>query len=404
MNALFLLACALLDLPIQSHRQPAGHDLAALRAEGPAALERLLRSFDTLDPGAEKDSLELVIDAVAAQRYATFSRLYWYTDLEAAEAAARASGKPILSLRMLGRLDEDLSCANSRLFRVVLYANADLSRFLRENFVLHWSSERPAPRLTIDFGDGRRIVTTVAGNSAHYVLDQDGRPLDVLPGLYSPIAFRRELEADLPLAQDSPRLGDDERAARMKEHHLGRERWSQELWAASGDPVPVQLPLWSDILQSERVSRGKAAMEMTAVLGAGLGGARRDPVYGGASASTLLFVRRLDEARLDAASRALLLRLAPTDWGREPRPLEGEALAREITGLEALVAADTEANELSRHVRIHRWLASAGGLPDFATLNERVYRELFLAPEDDPWLGLSSPGIFTALPGDGATR
>ena len=30
-----------------------------------------------------------------------------------------------------------------------------------------------------------------------------------------------------------------------------------------------------------------------------------------------------------------------------------------------------------------------------------VYTELFLTPANDPWLGMATPGIFTALPGDG---
>src|SRR5690349_11803443 len=110
MNLLVLLALAL----FQGHRTPAGEDVAGLRAEGPAALDRLLARYGARPGGPEKEDLERTIDAVAAQRYATFSRLYWYTDLAAAEAAARASGRPILSLRMLGRLDEDYSCANSR--------------------------------------------------------------------------------------------------------------------------------------------------------------------------------------------------------------------------------------------------------------------------------------------------
>ena len=58
---------------------------------------------------------------------------------------------------MLGRLDEDLSCANSRVFRATLYANQEVSAFLRERFILFWSSERPVPRVTIDYGDGRKL-------------------------------------------------------------------------------------------------------------------------------------------------------------------------------------------------------------------------------------------------------
>ena len=72
---------------------------------------------------------------------------------------------------MLGRLEECLSCANSRIFRETLYANTQLSQWLRDRFILMWSTERPVPKVTIDFGDGRTIQTTTTGNSAHFIRD-----------------------------------------------------------------------------------------------------------------------------------------------------------------------------------------------------------------------------------------
>jgi len=359
-------------------------------------LERLLLRYDALPEGAEKDDLARTIDSVAAQRYATFSRLYWYTDLESAKAAARASGRPILSLRMLGRLDEDLSCANSRLFRVVLYANRELSGFLRENFVLHWSSERPAPHVTIDFGDGRRIETTIAGNSAHYVLDADARPLDVLPGLYSPVAFRRELEADLQLARESPALGDAERGMRVRRYH--EDRGNSYL---PGEPVKAfPVPAWRGLMGAEHLTVAKAAIEIPTVVRAGLDSLR----YAGLMDVGNLYVRRLDEARLDESSRALVRKLQPTDWAREPRPLATDALASEEAILEAIVAADTEQNEMSLHAYVHGWFRDSTDLPGWEELNARVYRELFRTPADDPWLGFSTPLVFTGLPRDGIVK
>src|SRR5690348_758379 len=127
-----------------------GHrpDLAALRARGPAGLAELLARYDRASP-AERDALADDVDAVAAQRYATVSRLYWFTELDRAEAEAHRTHRPILALRMLGDLRKDLSCANSRLFRVTLYANTEVSAFLRSHFVLYWSSERAVPTVTI---------------------------------------------------------------------------------------------------------------------------------------------------------------------------------------------------------------------------------------------------------------
>src|SRR5262245_24965907 len=92
-------------------------------------------------------------------------------------------GRPILQLRLLGRFDEEMSCANSRFFRTTLYPDATVSRLLAERFTLCWHSVRPVPKVTIDFGDGRTLERTLTGNSAHLVLDARGRPVDALPGL-----------------------------------------------------------------------------------------------------------------------------------------------------------------------------------------------------------------------------
>ena len=97
---------------------------------------------------AEVARLREAIDAEGGQKYAWKSRLFWHTDIEEARAEARQRQVPIISLRLLGRLTDDLSCANSRFFRTALYANREVSRTLRERFVLHWSSERPVPVLT----------------------------------------------------------------------------------------------------------------------------------------------------------------------------------------------------------------------------------------------------------------
>src|SRR4051812_42747037 len=127
--------------------------LDALLSSAPALLERMRNGTVPLEE-TEAAAFRLAIDKVAAQRDAHASGLYWYTDLTAAKAAAVASGRFILSLRLLGNLSDEYSCANSRFFRTVLYANSGVSRYLRENYILHWQSVRPAPVVTIDMGDG----------------------------------------------------------------------------------------------------------------------------------------------------------------------------------------------------------------------------------------------------------
>ena len=101
--------------------------LPAGSVTGRDELDTLLVHYGREADGPVRDRLAARIDQIAHQKYATVSRLYWYVNLESAKAAAREQGRPILHLRMLGSLEEDLSCANSRLFRATLYANQDLS-------------------------------------------------------------------------------------------------------------------------------------------------------------------------------------------------------------------------------------------------------------------------------------
>ena len=130
---------------------------ARLRAKGPAGIQALLDLAASDPEAARSPAFSATLDAVCAQHDCAASHLYWYTDLTAARAEAERTGKPILSLRLLGRLDEELSCANSRFFRAVLYPDPQVASLLRDHFVLHWESVRPVPKVTVDFGDGRRL-------------------------------------------------------------------------------------------------------------------------------------------------------------------------------------------------------------------------------------------------------
>jgi hypothetical protein len=368
-------------------------DAVALEQGGEEGLAALLAQYDSLPEGAERERASDRIDALAGQRYAAWARLYWYRDLEAAKEQARKLSKPILSLRMLGRLDEDLSCANSRFFRVVLYANQDVSAFLRDNFVLHWSSERPVPKVTIDMGDGRRIETTLAGNSAHYVLDSDGRAIDVLPGLYSPAAFVRALSEVLPLATLSPRLSDADRLSFVREHFARSAEAAALAWSTA--PMSAaDLPAGGGpaIATAERLTISKREVEK--------------PIVDALSNLSLpsdapIAVRRVFDARLDANSQRLLAHLQPLDWmhDREPLPPRGiEALVRTF---ESAIARDTQVNELVLRPQARAVFFRDGALSSLAAINERIYAEVFKTPATDPWLGLSNPLVFSALPRDG---
>ncbi len=382
-------------------------EIAALRAEGPAALERMLQAYDTAS-GSHREQLAKEIDRVAAQRYASVSRLFWYTDMESARAASRASGKPILSLRMLGRLDEDRSCANSRFFRVALYANAELSAWLKDSFVLHWSSERAVPKLTIDYGDGRLVETTIAGNSAHYVLDAEGRVLDILPGLVTPKAFRAELQPAIHLAETVTAAKDEDARDRLIiEHHARRLAAIERSWGAFAPPTPG-LP--TTLAGTQRLTVTKALVELPVVQAARLGPfdvPQASPLWPQIGAS-LLAARGLEPSPddvLDAQSARLVDALAPIDWSTN-EPLSEDGLRALRAAFASTIVADTGLNLTRLRLQIHRELWRRMTVRDdrsFGAINEWLYRDVFLTPADDHWLGVATPSTFTGLPHDGVT-
>lgn len=380
--------------------------VARLRAEGQAGLDALLAEHkDVLDRGT-KDPLwprvTKAIDKVAAQKDAFASRLYWYTDLEQAKAAARASGRPILSLHLLGRLDEDLSCANSRFFRTSLYADPKVSALLRENFVLHWESERPAPKITIDFGDGRKLERTVTGNSVHYVLDADGRPVDAIPGLAGAGMFRAELSEDAELEHSLRGLAPAERAARLSKHHALKRAVLNEEWpafmvdATPGSETPTALAAapraYSKMMAQMPVVRTLAPLEV----------APAPEGYEGSPAFHALIEKHRAGAELDPACVALM-RLKEGPGSGAPR--DEAAFARLVQAFEDAIARDQVVNQYVFHARIHGWFAEEAAIaPKLATLDRRIYDQLFLTPASDPWLGLAPPDAYTAIDHGGFLR
>src|SRR5689334_8847562 len=207
--------------------------IGRLREAGPAGLEELFAMKKKIEEHARKTALTIptpaeaatlarlndAIDRVGGAKYCTSSRLYWYTDLEQAKAVAQQCGKPILTLRMLGNLSDEFSCANSRFFRTALYSNEEIAKTLRERFVLHWRSVRPVPKVTIDFGDGRKLERTLTGNSIHYVLMPDGQVVDAIPGLYGPKAFLKQITRGEALVRLLADASTDRRNAMLADFH-----------------------------------------------------------------------------------------------------------------------------------------------------------------------------------------
>jgi len=420
----------LADDAVSSNTTVAQSAITALRAFGPAGLETMLKTHADLikshsSPGIgiqknDEDWLRLksALDAIARQRDSYVSKLYWFTDFEQARAAALASGKSILSLRLLGNLDDELSCANSRFFRTTLYANTQVSDYLRNHFILHWKSVRPVPKVTIDFGDGRKLERTITGNSIHYVLDSDGRIIDALPGLYGAQAFLTALQQTEGIANQCATSLGRERDHILHEYHCARAAtlesdWARDIAVVRASSATVTQPAALSLAPPSANAASRSAFSKTQIERPLLRSvfpdrtATRADLEATTDDSTWASIAALhsDEARLDPASRALLIAKAPSalSAGRltTSKILIENPVLRQIRNLERSISEDTVRNEYLFHTKIHEWLATEPATLNPDAFNSKVYTELFLTPDSDPWLGLVQPDICTALENNG---
>jgi hypothetical protein len=278
---------------------------------------------------------------------------------------------------------------------------------------------RPVPRVTIDFGDGRKLERTVTGNSAHYVLDAKGRPLDVLPGLYGPQAFRAWLKRSQELASRATSAVDAEwtlaeyHAKRLQAIDIALRRDVESL-------APQLLPAREQAVELVALTRSSA--EPTAIQAMARAGAKTQaelPIVKAIAPSEEVMAAQSEEfwrqvaarhagaAKLDEASVELVRRQNPEARRAGARATTKarveDPILRLVRRFEEAMALDTVKNEYTLHRRVHAWFVTGEAPAEVDALNERVYAELFLTPSSDPWLGLAPANVYTALTEGGLT-
>jgi hypothetical protein len=381
-----------------------------LRSLGPAGLEALLTEHSgeinrhIADPKLAADTdwqrITRALDLVGQQKNNFVSGLYWYTDLEEAKKAAQESGKPILSLRLLGNLTDELSCANSRFFRTVLYPNAQIRDVLRDRFVLHWKSVRPAPRITIDFGDGRKLERTVTGNSIHYVLAADGYLIDAIPGLYGPTTFLRSLQDAGTLFKSLAGKTPGERNPVLATYYRDRVNKISLAWLADvrnlGGSVPSRLIVIKDkngeALSVAPLAVTKAMIEVPAIRSM-TGASEALAQVTDENLWKRIAERHMAEAMLDERSKALIRRQNPS--------LSENDMSRLLYKFWESIALDTVRNEYMMRTKLYGRMVQPYNRVDLEKFNDDVYANLFLTPGSDPWLGLLSPDVYAGIDNGG---
>jgi hypothetical protein len=287
-----------------------------------------------------------------------------------------------------------------------------VSKALGDRFILHWQSVRPVPRVTIDFGDGRRLERTITGNSIHYILDSEARPIDALPGLYGPQTFLRALGQGEEVFGRLKGMDGAGRLQALDNYHRASIRTITANWLADTKTAGGKIP--ESLLPNTAGSRRAvdiaplAVTKMVAevnILRAitkdadALGAVTDEPTW------NRIAHQHIGEARLDDRSMGLIHRqtqnlLVANTAGLAP----GLKLTDLIQKFQFSIALDTVRNEYVLHTKLHAWLIADPRRDDVDALNEKVYAELFRTPKSDPWLGLFSPETYTALESGGVVR
>jgi len=298
---------------------------------------------------------------------------------------------------------------------------------------------RPVPRITVDFGDGRRIERTITGNSIHYVLNAKGQVVDALPGLYGARAFLAGLQNAEGAARQLNGLSEGApRAAFLQAYHTSAESQIQTAFFRDLSRVEPQMPaplltslgFNGPLLKLELTKANGPAARIPSATDAGARafaktaiespllrpGGRPAPgarpgserIENNISDETWQKIAALhaDDAKLDQGARTLIGRKSP-DARKAALVTAGkriveDPLLRSLRNLERSIAEDTVRNEYTMHTKIHEWLAAEPS-PELAGLNSRVYAELFLTPDSDPWLGLVPADTYSALDNNGLT-
>jgi hypothetical protein len=245
------------------------------------------------------------------------------------------------------------------------------------------------------------------------VLDLNGDVIDALPGLYGAPAFLAELKKSEQAALAAGNLQGADRQTFLQSYHITaldriNQRWANDVLASGTAPIRTNA-----MARQERHPAAVAAMPLAVsksmverpLLRALV--PRREALERSMDEElwTRMAALHTNDVVLDANSFALIRAQRP--FGDRTERMEQHLLGLErwmkplLAELKKSIAMDTVRNEYLFHSRIHEWLAAPGSAMTVEALNSRVYDELFLTPESDPWLGLAPLNTFSGLANGG---
>lgn len=336
-----------------------------------------------------------LFDNVCGQKDAVSSKLFWYSNVEEALAAAKKENKPVLCLQMLGNLREDFSCANSRFFRTLLYSNTKVSETLRDKYILCWESVIEVPKVTIEYPDGKKQIQTITGNSMQLVMNKDGEILDALPGLYGPEFFATWLQ------QFSGNT--NVKTLREKQQQRIKELKNVELSAKLNSED------WGNIVEEEKIENTEAPIK--ALKASEISVAKtvvEAPVYSKVFKVNKKFMKT--STKVNMSEFGFYEAYGFKNEGISAKTQELIMAKKKYNSQEILATMKTTSDNLSKesirndvklHVTILEWLQNESISKNKKEFVTKVYKDIFLTPLNDKRMGLYDRSIYSATTDDG---
>ena len=208
--------------------------------------------------------------------------------------------------------------------------------------------------------------------------------IDALPGLLGAKVFLANLREAIETVNAARPLSRDDRLAFFAHKHRDALRELSARWERDMSTLGLEnRPLVPEGVRLALAKENLSSNELWSRLGA---------------------LHQIDSG-LDRSSRSLLRAKNPSADAAAVRTVSKTVveapLLRALRNLETTIAQDTVRNEYVLHSQIHEWLAAAAEPLTLAALNRRIYAELFLTPDEDPWLGLAPRDTLSALEDDG---
>lgn len=244
----------------------------------------------------------------------------------------------------------------------MLLSDETTAEWLSANFVLSWEMVREPAKVSIDFGSGKKLERTLAGNTAFYLTTSDGTVFDVFPGVYSPQHFKSEVEKSMPLWNQVKAVPARDRAKVVRDWHI----------ASLSTRITAE---------RARVSGGKAFIESPILKALGVeqlrwneGGAEAKP-----NTTFAMYAMQFEDVSKFGAS-AINMR---------DRLLNNEKLSEEDKQ-RRIVDMDSRTNVISVRPAVHLMFRDVvKGTVKPSDLTKTVYGQILHIDIDDPYLGLA---------------